>query len=149
MEAVKLRLHETSRETSQVGLLPAPRYLPRVNVYLAEITTCFLPDCILFSRQVDVYTWQVSLEQAIWPPDLSLLASCKRSLKAALHDVSTECASYLLAIFQRQAAMKCRLHMEKCFTQVQSPISCWTETMDTDRENEWLKMCLNCCLLRY
>jgi hypothetical protein len=93
MEAVKLRLHETSRETSQVGLLPAPRYLSRVKVYLAEIITCFPPDCILFFRQVDVYTWRVSLDQAIWSPDLSLLASCKRSLKAALHDVSTECAS--------------------------------------------------------
>jgi hypothetical protein len=36
---IKLRLHEACRETSQVGRLPAPSYLPRVNVYLPEIIT--------------------------------------------------------------------------------------------------------------
>jgi hypothetical protein len=34
-----LRLHKASRETSQLGRLPAPSYLPRVNVYLPEIRT--------------------------------------------------------------------------------------------------------------
>jgi hypothetical protein len=42
--SLKLRLQETSRETSQVGRWPAPSYLPRVNVYLPETRTCFQPD---------------------------------------------------------------------------------------------------------
>jgi hypothetical protein len=33
----KLRLQETSRDTSQVGRWPPPSYLPRVNVCLPEI----------------------------------------------------------------------------------------------------------------
>jgi hypothetical protein len=34
---LKLHVHEASRETSQVGRLPAPSYLPLANVYLPEI----------------------------------------------------------------------------------------------------------------
>jgi hypothetical protein len=34
--SVKLRLYEASREIIQVGRLPAPNHLPRVNVYLPE-----------------------------------------------------------------------------------------------------------------
>jgi hypothetical protein len=40
--AVKLRLHESSRETSQVGRLSAPGYLPRVNVFLSFFLSFFL-----------------------------------------------------------------------------------------------------------
>jgi hypothetical protein len=34
---LKLCLHDTNRETSQVGRLSAPRFLTLVNVYLPEI----------------------------------------------------------------------------------------------------------------
>jgi hypothetical protein len=34
---LKLRLPQASRDTGQVGRLPAPSYLPRVNVYLPKI----------------------------------------------------------------------------------------------------------------
>jgi hypothetical protein len=34
---LKLRLHEASRETSEMGRLPAPICLPRVNFYPPEI----------------------------------------------------------------------------------------------------------------
>jgi hypothetical protein len=37
MSYAKLRLHEASRETIQLGRLLAPNYLPRVNVYLPGI----------------------------------------------------------------------------------------------------------------
>jgi hypothetical protein len=69
------------RETSQMGTLPAPTYLPRVNVYLPQITTCFQPGWILISLR---YTftrgkWIGAGNLPNWL--VSLLASCKHCLK--------------------------------------------------------------------
>jgi hypothetical protein len=49
------RLHEASRETSQVDRLPAQSYLPRVNVYLPEIRSSLASNLTSNFRQVDVY----------------------------------------------------------------------------------------------
>jgi hypothetical protein len=49
IQALKLRLHEASRETGQVGRLRDPSYLPRVKVYLPEIITCFQRGLFLIS----------------------------------------------------------------------------------------------------
>jgi len=59
LDIVKLRLRQANRETSHVGKLPAPSYLARVDVYLPDIRTR-----LAFNfRQVDVYTWQVTLSR--------------------------------------------------------------------------------------
>jgi hypothetical protein len=53
---LKLCLLEVSKETSQAGRLPAPSYLPRVNVFLKLEHA---------SWQVDVYTWQVTWNREV------------------------------------------------------------------------------------
>jgi hypothetical protein len=70
---VQLRLREACTDTGQVGRLPAPSYLPRVNVWLVSNF-----------RQVDVNTQQVtwSRQPATWL--VSLLASRKSSQMPAV-----------------------------------------------------------------
>jgi hypothetical protein len=67
---LKLRLHEASRQTSQVGILPAPSCLPRVNFYMSEIRTWLASSF----RLVDIYTWKVTFSRQ--SAHLTYLSTC-------------------------------------------------------------------------
>jgi hypothetical protein len=67
MAVIKMRLHEASIETSQMGRLPAPSNLPRVKVYRPTVHTSNV-------RQGDGFTWQVTWNRQ--PAHLTCLSTC-------------------------------------------------------------------------